>query len=61
VTVRRITFIGNYSVPDSELREVLMQTGNGGFFSFGSGGPYRQDAFERDVSCSRPSTTTRAT
>jgi outer membrane protein insertion porin family len=26
-----------------------MQTGNGGFFSFGSGGPYRQDVFERDV------------
>ena len=26
-----------------------MQTGNGGFFSFGSGGPYRQDIFERDV------------
>jgi outer membrane protein insertion porin family len=48
VTVRRITFIGNYSVPDSELREV-MQTGQGSIFSFGSGGPYRQDAFERDV------------
>ena len=26
-----------------------MQTGQGGFFSFGSGGPYRQDVFERDV------------
>jgi outer membrane protein insertion porin family len=26
-----------------------MQTGNGGFLSFGSGGPYRQDIFERDV------------
>jgi outer membrane protein insertion porin family len=48
VTVRRITFIGNYNVPDSELREV-MQTGQGSIFSFGSGGPYRQDAFERDV------------
>ena len=48
VTVRRVTFIGNLHVSDDELREV-MQTGNGGFFSFGSGGPYRQDVFERDV------------
>ncbi|HEY3822860.1 MAG TPA: outer membrane protein assembly factor BamA [Polyangiaceae bacterium] len=48
VTVRRITFIGNEHVPDGELRDT-MQTGNGGFFSFGSGGPYRQDVFERDV------------
>jgi outer membrane protein insertion porin family len=48
VTVRRITFIGNLHVSDDELREQ-MQTGNGGFFSFGSGGPYRQDVFERDV------------
>ncbi len=48
VTVRRITFVGNYNVPDEELRAV-MQTGQGGFFAFGSGGPYRQDIFERDV------------
>ena len=48
VTVRRVTFIGNEHVPDGELRDT-MQTGNGGFFSFGSGGPYRQDVFERDV------------
>ncbi|HVH43828.1 MAG TPA: outer membrane protein assembly factor BamA, partial [Labilithrix sp.] len=48
VTVRRVTFVGNYNVPDEELRAV-MQTGQGGFFSFGSGGPYRQDVFERDV------------
>jgi len=48
VTVRRVTFIGNEHVSDSELRDQ-MQTGNGGFFSFGSGGPYRQDVFERDV------------
>ena len=26
-----------------------MFTGNPGFFAFGSGGPFRQDAFERDV------------
>ena len=48
VTVRRITFVGNYNVPEEELR-AIMQTGQGGFFSFGSGGPYRQDIFERDV------------
>jgi len=48
VTVRRVTFIGNEHVADSELRDQ-MQTGNGGFFSFGSGGPYRQTVFERDV------------
>lgn len=48
VTVRRITFIGNEHIPDADLREV-MQTGNGGFFAFGSGGPYRQDVFERDL------------
>jgi outer membrane protein insertion porin family len=48
VTVRRITFVGNDHVADAELRDQ-MQTGNGGFFSFGSGGPYKQDVFERDV------------
>jgi outer membrane protein insertion porin family len=48
VTVRRVTFIGNEHVSDADLRDA-MQTGSGGFFSFGSGGPYRQDVFERDV------------
>ncbi|MCL2447753.1 MAG: outer membrane protein assembly factor BamA [Polyangiaceae bacterium] len=48
VTVRRVTFIGNDHVPDAELRDQ-MQTGNGGILAFGSGGPYRQDVFERDV------------
>lgn len=48
VTVRRITFVGNHHLPDAELREV-MQTGQTSLLSFGSGGPYRQDIFERDV------------
>ena len=49
VTVRRITFIGNDHVPDDELREV-MHTGQRELLrSFGSGGPFRQDVFERDV------------
>src|SRR5579883_3265033 len=48
VTVRSVTFIGNDHVSDGELRDQ-MQTGNGGILAFGSGGPYRQDVFERDV------------
>src|SRR6188768_1411695 len=48
VSVRRITFIGNQHVDSAELRS-LMLTGNAGFFAFGSGGPFRQDAFERDI------------
>ena len=48
VSVRRITFIGNEHISSEELRS-LMFTGNAGFFAFGSGGPFRQDAFERDI------------
>jgi len=48
VSVRRITFIGNEHISDEELREVMF-TGQSGFFAFGSGGPFRQDAFERDI------------
>jgi outer membrane protein insertion porin family len=48
VSVRRVTFIGNDSVSDEELRAVMF-TGNPGIFAFGSGGPFRQDAFERDM------------
>lgn len=48
VSVRRVTFIGNQHVSSDELREIMF-TGNAGFFAFGSGGPFRQDAFERDI------------
>jgi outer membrane protein insertion porin family len=48
VSVKRVNFVGNESIPTEELRS-LMFTGNPGFFGFGSGGPFRQDAFERDV------------
>ena len=48
VSVKRVTFIGNDSIPEEELRSVMF-TGQGGILSFGSGGPFRQDAFERDV------------
>jgi outer membrane protein insertion porin family len=48
VSVRRVTFIGNTSVSSDELR-ATMYTGNPGLLAFGSGGPFRQDAFERDM------------
>lgn len=48
VSVRRITFIGNEAISTEELRAAMF-TGNAGFFAFGSGGPFRQDAFERDI------------
>jgi outer membrane protein insertion porin family len=48
VSVKRVTFIGNESIPTEELRS-LMFIGNPGLLAFGSGGPFRQDAFERDI------------
>lgn len=48
VSVRRVTFIGNEEIPSEELRGVMF-TGNPGLMGFGSGGPFRQDAFERDI------------
>jgi outer membrane protein insertion porin family len=48
VSVRRVTFIGNDSLSDDELRSVMF-IGNPGILAFGSGGPFRQDAFERDM------------
>jgi outer membrane protein insertion porin family len=48
VSVKRVTFIGNNSISSEELR-ALMFIGNPGILGFGSGGPFRQDAFERDV------------
>lgn len=49
VKVKRITFLGNRNLADGKLKAV-MQTQEGGFFSFMSGsGAYKQDAFDRDV------------
>ncbi len=48
VSVRRVTFIGNEDIPTKELRTIMF-TGNPGLMGFGSGGPFRQDAFERDI------------
>src|SRR5664279_4357677 len=48
VSVRRVNFLGNEHLSNEELRDAMI-TGNGGLLSFGSGGVFRQDAFERDV------------
>jgi outer membrane protein insertion porin family len=49
VKVKRVTFLGNKNLPEGLLKSV-MQTQEGGFFSFVSGsGAYKQDAFDRDV------------
>jgi outer membrane protein insertion porin family len=48
VSIRRITFVGNHNVPDSELREIMI-TGATSVFDWGSGGAFRADAFERDI------------
>ncbi len=48
VSVKRVTFIGNEEISDEELRAIMF-TGNPGIMAFGSGGPFRQDAFERDI------------
>lgn len=48
VSVRRVTFIGNESVSDAELRSIMF-TGASSILNFGSGGAFRQDAFERDI------------
>ncbi len=48
VEVKEIKFIGNNHLDSGKLKSV-MQTKEGGFFSFISGaGAYKQDAFERD-------------
>jgi outer membrane protein insertion porin family len=49
VTVKRVTFIGNENISEEELR-ATMYTGQSSILALGSGGPFRQDAFERDVS-----------
>jgi outer membrane protein insertion porin family len=49
VRVRRVSFIGNSHVKDSELKAFMM-TQEGGLFSFLSGGgTYKQEIFDDDV------------
>jgi outer membrane protein insertion porin family len=49
VKVKKVTFLGNKHVKDSELKSKMLTT-EGGYFSGLSGsGQYKQEAFERDV------------
>ncbi len=49
VEIRRISFVGNRALSDTELRSV-MGTQEGGFFSFVTdSGTYQEEAFERDL------------
>lgn len=49
VKVAKIRFLGNTQMPSTKLKAV-MQTQEGGFFSFMSGsGAYKQDVFDRDI------------
>ncbi len=49
VKVKRISILGNKHIPDGRIKGLL-QTQEGGFFSFmSSSGSYKQDAFDRDV------------
>lgn len=49
VKVAQIRFLGNRSISSGRLKSV-MQTQEGGFFSFMSGaGSYKQEAFDRDI------------
>lgn len=49
VKVKRITILGNKNIGDGKIKGLL-QTQEGGFFSFvSSSGSYKQDAFDRDV------------
>ncbi len=49
VEVKRITFLGNASIPDSELA-AIMETREGGLFSFLTGsGTFKEQSFEIDL------------
>jgi outer membrane protein insertion porin family len=51
VKVKKITFIGNHQIKDSELKnDPRMFTKEAGFFSFlSSSGSYKQEAFDNDL------------
>jgi outer membrane protein insertion porin family len=48
LSVRRVSLIGNDHIPEAEIREGMV-TGQISIMSFGSGGPFRQDGFDRDI------------
>lgn len=51
VKVKKVTFVGNRKIPDSELKnDPRFFTKEAGFFSFiSSSGSYKQEAFENDL------------
>ncbi|HEY2903330.1 MAG TPA: POTRA domain-containing protein, partial [Polyangia bacterium] len=49
VEVRRVNFVGNSAVPDSELRDIII-THEGSLLSIlNQAGTYREDVFQRDL------------
>ncbi len=49
VEVRRVSFTGNKSVSDQELRDVMLTQPGDLFSALTSAGTYREDAFQRDI------------
>jgi outer membrane protein insertion porin family len=49
VEIRRVNFTGNRSVPDAELRAVIMTQPGDIFSALTSSGTYREDVFQRDI------------
>ncbi len=50
VQIKKITFLNNKAFTDAQLKSTLMETKEGGFFSFmGSSGNFKESAFKTDL------------
>jgi outer membrane protein insertion porin family len=50
VQIKKITFLNNRSFSDEQLKSILMETKEGGFFSFmNSSGNFKESAFKTDL------------
>lgn len=50
VQIKRITFLNNKRFSDEQLKNLLVETREGGFFSFlGGGGNFKESAFKQDL------------
>ncbi len=50
VQIKKITFLNNRNFSDRQLKALLMETREGGFFSFASGaGNFKESAFKQDL------------
>ncbi len=49
VEIKKITFLNNTRFSDRQLKRVLQETQEGGSFSLGGGGSYREAAFKQDL------------